>query len=48
MVDQEEAILVEVRVGIECKSLALVGTQMAELVVGILVVERKEREMENK
>ena len=48
MVDQEEAILVEVRVGIECKSLALVGTQMAELVVGILVVERKEREVENK
>ena len=38
----------EVRVGIECKSLALVGTQMAELVVGILVVERKEREVENK
>ena len=38
----------EVRVGIDCKSLALVGTQMAELVVGILVVERKEREVENK
>ena len=48
MVDQEEAVLVEVRVGIDCKSLALVGTQMAELVVGILVVERKEREVENK
>ena len=48
MVAQEELILVEVRVGIECKNLVLVGTQIAELVVGILVVERKEREVENK